>query len=1802
MAEKKQQQGPPSTSINTFLKGMNKDVAKYVLPPDTYYDGSNIRIAPHHSKEGAAVVNVEGNEFLAEIPCAPKVLALEMKDQVVLGAYWEGTLWNVICNIYTDGATYSRSFTATGGNIVSVIYQALISDFPGFTTNGVLIGNGSLPDNINFAYDNSRFRLTFWSEDENDIQITNVIVSNNYTNTINIGGKDCDLEIIGYTTIRDDIYLFTTSHDGGTPEAIGGSGQIWRLRYDPSTYEVNWKCVYNNNLVNFTKQHPIQAIGRYENKDEQGVYWTDNFNPPRKLNVAAEDSIAIDARFLDLAPVTEFQIPTLHEITIGGTLPAGTYQIAYRYKSFEGLTSNWSPLSNKVSLYGDEETDPFCNIEGGEIDLDTADLMGTLTSKRIEWQLKDLDTTYDLIEFGAVYMKTSGYDPLLHQYYMFKVAPNILEDISVELTGSEQKIQLSPTEFQEGIGATFERVKTIASRDNKLFMGNITNTSFFVDFDSRVYRFDHKLNQCRLDSESDVTVFIDGNNLYTEQPGTQFTTIDKIPETHDCINPYNDENPETNADWYSDDQYMWQSNGVIIGGTGPNISYKFITQPLKGDDAQLTNTQFSNFIGDVSGYNGNWTFIQDWFLDVNNCNWYQPPPLDSCLVNPNETSSVTEFLGVPGQTYDQQGTIENFKSSYQYSLFEGYARGETYRFGIVFYNSKGSPSFVNWIGDIKFPCGYHHDINEQIGQFSVHKWKGFGQDLPWMDYDGDFQFRGEMWLQSLGIEFTVDLSEIDTKELGITGYSIVRCERKETDKSRLGHGLAWQVDRVRMRSDGRSIFDSSPSGFPGYDFLTPHYNQIVGTNNGCSVYGLFSCDPGQDNMNDNIYAGNSDPGAECWHVKLIQQKALLLYGPLNWVNSETQQLYNRDYKVDFIGGDYIKIESAFCPLVNGAYASLPQWNPGGNSGGFAQNNQPTGQWYKYYYPISMTVGSGWNDNVGYYNGLPFGASQDPANLKFPLEYASWVGDGQTLPKESDVAMPYAFVNVCNLGEPVFSIGPSDNGCGMCQRPRSIGSECMFTLTKDPLNFRDMLMGSHDSYFVGGTEYTPQTIARTVMSYERYVRPYGGPTYAERSRSIYIMANHYYPISSVMQQIPTMLQNMTSKVFGGDVSVNIFDYTQQEKNWGQFPEFPGKWGLAGPPYNLGCATDLTDDSLYGIMRGCVVPLEVHTSNPEFRKGYHFASKGGANNPYPDDGTFLHDEYRILDGYMAVTNVRTYIPQPLDFNINEEFDTRIYYSNTKTNGESSDSWAVFKVGNFHDVEGIQGPLNNLLVHQDKMYFFQDKGFGVLNINPNAIVQSADGQSIQLGTVSSGTGAFIQSYQYISNQFGASQQWAVTKSQSSIYFFDAIQKKLFRFDAQGMNPLTDIFGLSSWFQDKLIGDVIKFDNPIIRRGVTSTFDNKHNEALFTFHDKNVNQLYQTQIVAFTPLIFEAGIVMVLRAIDECNDCFHMKCPEPVVDHPPPTPTDPNVPLYDNEITAVSQENGWATPELWLNGQLLGPVTILGFIGCPGFPVVAPLQYGDMVVMLPWFEITDYDTDVTQNPVIEMECPIGSASYTIAYNEFAQGFTSFYDFHPSIYVNDGKIIVTPNTENLCYNNMNYWNQEYLKDNLYIHDIGSYGTFYDVTMASRLSLISNEASVMTKSFDNVSFHMESIQVDGEPQSEDFDVQFDVFDMIRFSTDYQTTGWIETNTGDYYGDRNIRKVEREWQMPVGRNVMSAAPTNMDIYNPANYDLDRQFKDRLRDKYMIIDLKYDNLDNVTGVAKNVKFILHYFRTFFRGSFR
>tara|TARA_R110002020_G_scaffold235_9_gene1317 strand:+ start:19770 stop:25271 length:5502 start_codon:yes stop_codon:yes gene_type:complete len=1833
MAEQNNSNQPP-ISLNTFVKGMNKDTSKYALSPDQYYDGQNVRIVASDEKEGAALVNVEGNDYMITIPCSPSVFSLTLDPAAILTAIpWTANV-TITVQMGVNVDVWTISLAGTGGNPINTLAEKLKNPGTAWLRNGLAAPN--LPSKARnqmpgffWSFDESSKRIVIWGKPDMTSpelraanagnitgspivnQVTGIVMTGGYTLQETLAFPQCDLDIIGYTTLRENIYLFTTNWDPGKGEvtdaaltADGDNGQIWRLHVDTAIqdvngYEIYLECIYSAKAcINFSKQHPIEAIGRYEKKDIQGIYWTDNFNPPRKLNVVDPDAMATPCAFLDLAPKTGLQIPTLNIITIGGSLEAGVYQLAYRYKNSEGLVTDWSPLSNLVPIYASDDSNPFCTIIGSPVDPVTNE--GEVTSKAITWTLSGLDITYELLELAAVYRKdnvTANAD-----IYIFNELTNGLTNLNVTLSGSEDKIPITMEDFLTGIGTTFERVKTLESKDNKLFFGNITNTSFNVDYDSRVYRFDASQDAV-LDSLSDAPIQLDGSNLVN--PIAPYIPIIEVPEGHDCVNSYNDENPATNPNWFTNDQYIFQADGQTLGGTGVNVSYTFITERHHQDTlleyyAWMTNS------------------TTNWSMDsIGSCTGYNPQPQSGCFLTGGNIVNTVDNLGIPVQNYPMNNTWDNYKSPYNWSLYGGYSRGETYRFGIVFYNNKGQASFVNWIGDIKFPYSYSAGLSQPFGTFNIHDWVG-APASPQFNYLGHmYDWVGDMYTNNIGIEFSVNLdpltSGIDVAALGITGYSIVRCDRKTDDMSRFGTGLIGTVDRLRMISDEWD--DIGGAGCSNYwgvgnsgDVLIPsavRFSEICG-----GAY-LAATDGIDDLMNCELYPYWGTFVNSGTQLCTTRKREVLLYGPLGWQNSDpaTPMNYSGGLGVDtpLSDGDYIKTEGVFMPMFNSTMGlgSLTM-------GAGAVWRNYSNHYMKWYYPTTLAGGIPGANAVGapyaYASGIASNAfSQDPVNDRMQISWGTWVPDGGRVDGTAVPSMGMDFVNVTNPGneDDVITSGRMWPAC----RPHSIGSEAYLLNLKEDWMGCKVLMGASLSGIIpssGGLYYQyMHTPFRATFSYERYVTPYGGNTFSTRARSEYMSTGHFMPIVSIGANATPLGVPLVHQVWGGDVTTQMYDFTMHEKNWGQ-TDFDNYDSLDSAGWN----NLLGGDASYGYQRNMVFPAEVHHKNIMWRMGYHFANKGSGGQ-YPNNGTGLHDEMKLNGAYASANDVRTYFPKPFNLSLGDEFDTRVYYSETKINGEPVDSWAVFLNNNYKDVEGVYGQINKLSRLHDTMYYFQDAGFGSLAVNPTAVVQASDGSALQLGTVSSGAGAFIQDYQYISTRYGARQQWAVTNSDSSLYFFDIDQRKMFRYSAEGTAPLSDITGMHSYFLENLSGSIMTRDNPILKEGIACTYDSQNNEVLYTFHDKGFNKANELSIIKYTA---GAVITIILREpVVGCNPCLHQPCDEFVIGG-----------------SSIS-DYWWVADNVFVEN--LGPyrALIMGRFCCPAVPLPIPnpdnFQCGDtLMYILPSANDGLHGSDwndlvpLVDPQTVTMGCPISDNSFTVGYNELIGGYTAFYDFHPTIYVNSGSYFITGNTESQCILN----DETFRRNELYLHNVGRYGEFYDQLFQSKVTLISNMQSPITKVFDNVSFHMESIWLKAQQQesasawiasantgsgtfpavgrgklvtSHPIDIPHDTFDTVRFYTDYQMSDYVTLTPG-----ANIRKKEREWQMMVPRNIMDENLVDADIFNVYNYDSTRLFKDRMRDKYLFIELIYNNFDSELGDTRNIKFILHYFKTFFRHSYR
>jgi len=112
---------------------------------------------------------------------------------------------------------------------------------------------------------------------------------------------------------------------------------------------------------------------------------------------------------------------------------------------------------------------------------------------------------------------------------------------------------------------------------------------------------------------------------------------------------------------------------------------------------------------------------------------------------------------------------------------------------------------------------------------------------------------------------------------------------------------------------------------------------------------------------------------------------------------------------------------------------------------------------------------------------------------------------------------------------------------------------------------------------------------------------------------------------------------------------------------------------------------------------------------------------------------------------------------------------------------------------------------------------------------------------------------------------------------------------------------------------------------------------------------------------------------------------------------------------------------------------------------------------------------------------------SFTIAYNDTKDRFVSYRSFKPTTYINDGRYVLTANPSDL--------------NDLYLHDIGERGVFYDnAPSESSITITVNPMASLTKIFDNTEFLTDVIDTNG------VEVTDETFDSVTSSNSYQTTG------------------------------------------------------------------------------------------------
>jgi len=459
--------------------------------------------------------------------------------------------------------------------------------------------------------------------------------------------------------------------------------------------------------LNMDLDVPVRVEGIVENECISRIFWTDNKNPLRSINLGQPGKNRLSPDVLDLTPLHSPSQAVVTK-TISGSLPVGQLQYCYKYVSSNGGESVMSPFSNlyhttkqtfgsSQNYYGSASGDPFTDV----------------SSQGFEITVKDLDNDFDIIELYAI-LHTENDGPIRVSLAASQQYANNSQEVTFYHTNWNGDLPDGVETILIDIN-TWEVCKDIAIKDNILFAANLKtrdNTISEKEWNVKVRRYniadadsggssntgvitsdDSQIKEYEIDSSGDTTTvaaslgetWSNGMPKWRTYKGDDVTTVSgsDIPDQGrvDIVKKQSHE-------------YRYLSDGLTLGGESYDYSDNGlggcrVTFGLKEKQVDVQhNTDVSPYISAGA--------IQGQFTDN----------ISDDGAGGNVTDNTdTEFTATMSLGGSKDPATGNFK---------GYRRGEMYRFGVQVYDKNGRPGNVLWIGDIEMP-----EMNDPVRTLKV---------------------------------------------------------------------------------------------------------------------------------------------------------------------------------------------------------------------------------------------------------------------------------------------------------------------------------------------------------------------------------------------------------------------------------------------------------------------------------------------------------------------------------------------------------------------------------------------------------------------------------------------------------------------------------------------------------------------------------------------------------------------------------------------------------------------------------------------------------------------------------------------------------------------------------------------------------------------------------------------------------------------------------------------------------------------------------------------------------------------------
>lgn len=176
-----------------------------------------------------------------------------------------------------------------------------------------------------------------------------------------------------------------------------------------------------------------------------------------------------------------------------------------------------------------------------------------------------------------------------------------------------------------------------------------------------------------------------------------------------------------------------------------------------------------------------------------------------------------------------------------------------------------------------------------------------------------------------------------------------------------------------------------------------------------------------------------------------------------------------------------------------------------------------------------------------------------------------------------------------------------------------------------------------------------------------------------------------------------------------------------------------------------------------------------------------------------------------------------------------ETRIYFSKLKPVNSFKEVYGDFPPLNYKDVDLAYGPINHMEIYNGELVHWQDRAVSREYVNAKGLINPEDSTEVLIGS-----NEVLSRKEDKLSSYGTSHKYSVVKGRGMrgsdvLYWVNAIYNKILRMGYDGVTPLSDRDGMNSWASNELEGH-FGIDNPVHQGGIHGVWDSRFGEYIMT------------------------------------------------------------------------------------------------------------------------------------------------------------------------------------------------------------------------------------------------------------------------------------------------------------------------------------------------------------------------------------